>query len=489
MGKIQGNATQVRRATTDGVRSHFGMTGATPTLLPTQDPPSSDALRRFELLDGAVDGTFARITALAARALRAPFAAVAVVDGGRVRFASVHGEDELGERTGLIGLCPPRIDGDEAWVVADAAADARTSTHPLVTGAPGVRSVVAVPLPALHGRQLGTLCVLDVAARSVDADGLATLRDLAGLLVDELELRLQSRRLVTAEAQLREEAEQLADTLQSTLLPPMPPTVPGMDIAARFRAGEVGLRIGGDFYDVFRLGANDWGIVLGDACGRGAAPASLAATARWCIRAAAVRAFSPSAVLRNVNAALVEDREGDDQFCTALFARLELDTCGAWVTVANAGHPLPILVRASYKLAVRGSSALPLGLFADFDAGDERVGLGPGDFLVMYTDGITEARDGNGRFFGEDGLLEVLKACVGAPTAAEVADAIMAAAAGSTAVEYGDDAAVLVVRVPSEARTDPLGRVVAATGVPADELALPQYPHDSATASEGQPHE
>jgi sigma-B regulation protein RsbU (phosphoserine phosphatase) len=258
-----------------------------------------------------------------------------------------------------------------------------------------------------------------------------------------------------------------------------------MDIAARFQAGEAGLRIGGDFYDVFRLGANDWGIVLGDACGRGAAPASLAATARWCIRAASVRAFSPSLVLRDVNAALVEDREGDDQFCTALFARLELDTCGAWVTLANAGHPLPILVRASDKLAVRGSSSLPLGLFPEFEATDERVGLGPGDFLVMYTDGITEARRDDGGFFGEDGLVEVLRDCVGASTAAEVADAILAAATSTSSAtrsdgrSAGDDAAVLVVRVPQEARTDPLGRVVAATGVAAEDLSLPGYPHES----------
>lgn len=465
------------------------MTAPTPTLVITQDATPVDAFGRLDLFDGALDGSFGRLTTLAARALGAPIAVVALVDDARVRFFSLHGADLVGDSARLSGLCPAEFEGPEPLVVDDAATDARTAAHPLVTGAPGIRTVVAVPLLTTEGRHLGSLCVLDVERRTLDDGERATLQDLAAVVVDELELRLQSRRLVSAEAQLRKEAEQLADTLQATLLPPMPPTVPGMDIAARFRAGEVGLRIGGDFYDVFRLGANDWGIVLGDACGRGAAPASLAATVRWCIRAAAVPAFSPSAVLRTVNAALVEERAGDDRFCTALFARLQLDTCGAWVTVANAGHPLPILVRASDKLAVRGSSALPLGLFPDFDAGDERVGLGPGDFLVMYTDGITEARDGRGHFFGEDGLLGVLKACVGAPTAGAVADAIMDAAADSTAAEYGDDAAVLVLRVPSEARIDPLGRVVAATGVPADELALPGYPHDSAApASEPEGH-
>lgn len=438
-----------------------------------------EAVRRYELLDTPPDGTFDRITALAARVMGTPIAIVSVVDHDRIWFKSAHGLEGVTEIARDPGLCASAILGDGPWVVTDAASDPRTMTNPLVAGDLGLRYYAGVPLTMADGCNLGTLCVIDVEPREPSADELATLQDLAALVVEELELRLRSRRLVADEAQLRREAESLADTLQATLLPPMPPSVPGMDIAARFRAGEAGLRIGGDFYDVFRLGANDWGIVLGDACGRGAAPASLAATARWCIRAASVRAFSPSIVLRDVNAALVEDREDDDRFCTAVFARLELDTCGAWVTVANAGHPLPILVRASDKVVVRGSSSLPLGLFGAFEAVDERVGLGPGDFLVMYTDGITEARDASGSFFGEEGLTDVLRTCVGASSAAEVADAVMTAAARSAEGGPSDDAAVLVVRVPGDAGADPLGRVVEATGVPAAELLLPGYPHDS----------
>ena len=438
-----------------------------------------DAVRRYEILDTPPDGTFDRITRLAARLFDVPIAIVSVVDEDRIWFKSRHGLEGVAQIDREPGLCASAILGDGPWVVPDAATDPRTMANPLVAGELGLRFYVGVPLRTPDGHNLGTLCVIDQEPREVSDDELASLVDLAALVVDELELRLQSRKLVTAEAQLRREAEQLADTLQATLLPPMPPTVPGMDIAARFRAGEAGLRIGGDFYDVFRLGANDWGVVLGDACGRGAAPASLAATTRWCIRAAAVREFSPSTVLANVNAALVEESKADDQFCTALFARLELDTCGAWVTVANAGHPQPVMVRASDKLAFRGTSSWPLGLFEGFEAVDERVGLGPGDFLVMYTDGITEARGADGSFFGERGLEETLHGCVGAMSAADVADRVMAAADGYAAGGFSDDAAVLVLRVPDDAGADPLRRLAEATGIPAGELTLPGYPHES----------
>ena len=452
------------------------------TALPPNEELRLEAVRRYAVLDSPTDGTFDRITALAARLLRVPIAVVTVVERDRIRCVSASGLEGVQEIPREPGLCASAILGDEPLVVPDAGVDPRTKDHALVAGQPGVRFYAGVPLTTLDGYNVGTLCVIDHQPRTITDEELRTLQDLAALVVDELELRRHSRQLVTGEAQLRRDAEQLADTLQATLLPPVPPDVPGMDLTARFRAGQEGLRIGGDFYDVFRLGANDWGIVLGDACGRGAAPAALAATTRWCVRAAAVRSFSPSNVLRDVNAALLEAHEGlevDDQYCTAVFARIELDTCGAWVTLANAGHPRPVMVRASHQLAARGTTAWPLGLFDGWDSTDSRIGLGPGDYLVLYTDGITEARRADGTFFGEDGLERTLRACVGAPCASDVADAVMSAAEAFADGGFADDAAVLVLRVPLEAGADPLGRVVQATGIPEAELSLPGYPHDA----------
>ncbi|HWG73565.1 MAG TPA: SpoIIE family protein phosphatase [Acidimicrobiales bacterium] len=438
-----------------------------------------EAVRRYEILDTPPDGTFDRITALAARILGVPVAIVSIVDTDRIWFKSHHGlvgVDHVGRDP---GLCASAILQDGPWIVNDAASDPRTLANPLVAGPSGFRFYAGVPLSTADGFNLGTLCVLDTEPRQITAVDTASLEDLAALVMDDLELRLAARRTVAAHAQLTREAEQIADALQASLLPPKPPTVPGMEIAARFMAGEAGLRVGGDFFDVFRLGANDWGVVLGDACGRGAAPASLAAMARWTIRAAAVHNFRPSDVLRAVNAALVEDSQEDDHFCTVMFARLELDVCGAWITVANAGHPLPVVVRASGHVSPLGPTAFPLGMFTDFEGADERIGLGPGDFIAMYTDGITEARRADGTVFGEERLLALLEGCSGAGHAAEVADEVMAAAPAYAAGDLDDDAAVLVLRVPEDAGADPLARVVAATGVPIDQLALPGYPHGS----------
>lgn len=435
-----------------------------------------EAVGRYQILDTPPDGTFDRITTLAARMLRAPIAIVSVVDTDRIWFKSHHGLPGVKQIGRDPGLCASAILQDGPWVVTDAATDPRTLTNPLVAGNFGLRFYAGVPLTTSDGYNLGTLCVLDLEPREIADDEIATLKDLAALVMAELDLRLAARRTVAAEALLRREAEELADALQASLLPPKPPTVPGMDVAARFVPGESGLRVGGDFFDVFRLGNNDWGIVLGDACGRGAAPASLAAAARWTIRAAAVREFQPSRVLRDTNAALREDGEADGHFCTVLFARLELDTFGAWITLANAGHPFPALVRATGTSTRRGPVAFPLGMFDDLEVFDARVALGPGDAFVLYTDGITEARDPSGQLFGEDRLTTLLESLASAPSADEMADAVMSATRDWASGGFFDDAAVLVVRVPSQLGADPVTRIVAATGLPADELDLPSYP-------------
>jgi sigma-B regulation protein RsbU (phosphoserine phosphatase) len=362
-------------------------------------------------------------------------------------------------------------------VVTDAALDPRTLANPLVASDFGLRFYVGVPLTTSDGFNLGTLCVLDTKTRKVTDSEVATLTDLAAVVVDELELRLASRLAVEAETRLRRQAEDTAIALQASLLPPRPPSVPGIDLATRYLPGVRDLQIGGDFFDVWRLSANDWAIVVGDACGKGPRAASLAALARWSVRAASVHHFRPSQVLADLNTVLRSEADDDDHFCSVVFARLELDTCGAWVTLAVAGHPLPLLVRASRRMEARGVPHLPVGMFDALDPVDDRVGLGPGDALVFYTDGITEARNVNGEQFGGARLQDTIVGCAGA-SADDIATAIVDAAQTWCFGPLADDVAILVVRVPADLGDDRIGRVVAATGVPADELQLPGYHHD-----------
>ncbi|MGB8651936.1 MAG: GAF domain-containing SpoIIE family protein phosphatase [Mycobacteriales bacterium] len=443
-------------------------------------PPDEEdrlaAVRRFEILDTPPDGTFDRITALAARSFGVPVSIVSIVDSDRIWFKSRHGLPHVTEIGRAPGLCASAILGDGPWVVTDAPSDPRALTNPLVAGEFGLRFYAGVPLTTREGFNLGTLCVLDVEPRQVTDSELALLADLAAIVVDQLELRLQAREVLRTESELRRDAERLADALQASLLPPTPPTVPGMDVASRFIAGEQDLSIGGDFLDVFRLSSNDWAVVLGDVCGKGARAASLTALARWTLRAAAVHQFAPSAVMKDLNSALLADGDADDHFCTAVFGRLELDLCGAWVTLATSGHAQPVLVRASGLVETRGVPSLPLGMFDVVDPVDDRVGLGPGDALVLYTDGIIEARDGHGELYGVDRLLALLQASVGLG-AEQLAGRIVDAAAGFSARGLTDDAAVLVLRVPEDAGTDALARVTEATGSTAETLVLPGYAH------------
>ncbi|MDQ1437341.1 MAG: hypothetical protein QOK43_970 [Acidimicrobiaceae bacterium] len=245
--------------------------------------------------------------------------------------------------------------------------------------------------------------------------------------------------------------------------------VPGMDAAL------AGADTGG--FDTFRIGPNDWGVLVTDPVGLPAdAAATAAAVARRAVHGYAQAAFLPSASLMRLNDVLLQTAGADEgEFCAAVFARLELDKCGAWITLASAGHPRPIVVRRAGWIDVRGHVGLPLGLLGGIDVRDDRVGLGPGDALVLVTDALVYAADSNGELFGDELLVEALLDCAGARAealAAHVLDAARQFAAGP----LRNDAAALVVRVPEEGDRDPILRVVEATGVAAEDLRLPGYP-------------
>jgi len=450
------------------------MTGSprpTLRLIPPNEPARIAAVHHFEILDTPPDGAFDRITGVAARMFGVPFAIVTVVDTDRIWFKSHHGLPDVTEMGRDPGLCASAILQSEPWIVTNAATDPRTIANPLVAGNFGLRFYAGAPLTTSDGFNLGTLCVLDTEPRTVTEWERATLVDLAAIVVDELELRLASRHAVEMESELRLDAERTAATLQASLLPPRPPSVPGMEVATRYRPGDRHMQVGGDFFDLWRLSANDWALVVGDACGKGARAASVAALARWSVKAASIHHFDPSLVISDVNAVLRGQSDDDDHFCTVVFARLALDVCGAWVTLAVGGHPLPMLVRASGTIEGRGIPHTPVGMFDTVSPMDDRVGLGPGDALVFYTDGITEARNVHGLQFGQGRLRDVLGRHAGDP-AEDMATAIVDAAQEWSSGPLTDDVAIVVVRVPNDIADDRVGRVVQATGVAADELKL-----------------
>ena len=292
-------------------------------LLPWDEAARLAAVRRYDILDSPPEGAFDRIAALAAELFGVPMALISVVDADRIWFKSSYGLDlvEIGRTR---GLCASAILEETPWVVSDAATDPRTQQNPLVAGEFGLRFYAGAPLTTHDGFRLGTLCVIDKHPRAVTEEEVRRLAQLAELVIDELELRRSARSAIAA-AELRlREVERFAEALQASLLPPSLPTIAFLSLAARYQP-QSRYEVGGDFYDVFPIDADTWGLVIGDVCGKGPVAAGRTSCARYSVRGAAIHEALPGAVLQTTNQALLADPRSADvepPFVTALFARV-----------------------------------------------------------------------------------------------------------------------------------------------------------------------
>ena len=187
-------------------------------LIPPNETERLAAIRRYEILDTPADGTFDRLTVLAARLFSVPIAIVSLVDHDRIWFKSHFGLEvqQVGRDP---GLCASAILQNDVYTVLDAKTDPRTLANPLVAGDFGLRFYAAAPLITRDGFNLGTLCILDFKPSSISEAEKETLQDLASIVMDEMELRLASRKMIQAERTLRiqamsaaAEAERLANT-------------------------------------------------------------------------------------------------------------------------------------------------------------------------------------------------------------------------------------------------------------------------------------
>ncbi|HEY6889492.1 MAG TPA: SpoIIE family protein phosphatase [Solirubrobacter sp.] len=234
-------------------------------------------------------------------------------------------------------------------------------------------------VPMTAGRVIGTL-TLSIADRVYDAADV--------LVAEDFALRAGA---AVENARLYRAASQIARALQTSLLPPHLPNVPGGQLAAAFHPAGQGLEVGGDFYDVFTTGEGHWYLVIGDVSGKGAEAAAVTALARYTLRTAAARRRSPAEILRWVGDAMLDQDAAGGRYCTIACALVELGSSPARLTVACGGHPLPVLRRADGTVEAVGSHGTLLGLLADPELHDRTTVLRPGDTLVLYTDGLTEA--------------------------------------------------------------------------------------------------
>ena len=235
---------------------------------------------------------------------------------------------------------------------------------------------------------------------------------------------------------------EIADALQSSLLPRALPQIPGVEVAAAYVAATEGLDVGGDFYDVYRT-PGGWGVAIGDVCGKGEEAAAVTAAARHSIRMLAHWSADPAEVLERANELMLAEEFGD-RFVTAKNAHLRWDGRRLRVVLGSAGHPGPVLVRPDGRTRFLSPGGLPLGLFPTVSAGREEVELEPGDVLFFFTDGVTEARSPEMAYF-EDRLTDELAALAGqAPR--DIVAGLQSLVAEFCRNELRDDMTMLVLR-------------------------------------------
>ncbi|MEO8329821.1 MAG: SpoIIE family protein phosphatase, partial [Candidatus Nanopelagicales bacterium] len=264
---------------------------------------------------------------------------------------------------------------------------------------------------------------------------------------DATERRSYERELVRARdaavaAELR--AEALTRTLQSSFIPPTPPVIPGLEIAAAYRPAGDGSQVGGDFFDVFPTGPSEWVVALGDVSGKGVEAAVVTTIARNTVRALTVLGHGAADVLVGVDQVITQHET--DKFCTIVVVRLRRNGDGWRTTVAVGGHPPPLLLRPGCEplmIDARGPG-VGLGVLPEVKFSEERVDLRPGDVLLLYTDGVTEARVNEEHFGDKHFLAWARKQDLSDPSS--LVDALLAEVLRYQGGQPRDDIALVAVR-------------------------------------------
>lgn len=298
----------------------------------------------------------------------------------------------------------------------------------------GLRSAMIIPLRSM-GQVFGAITLVSTdKRRHYNQRDLLFAQDLAG-----------RASAATENARLFAERAEVANTLQQSLLPPRLPAIPPLELASRYVPGFEGSKVGGDFYDVFQTAPGDWAMVMGDVMGKGAPAATITALVRHTIRATAMQARKPSRVLQRLNEALIQQLSGED-FVTVTYSRLRSTPKGWRLSVCCGGHPLPRLVNANGEVSRIGRPGTLIGQFEQIELKDHVTKLLPGDSVVLFTDGVVEARSPSEEL-GDEGVDRLL-AELGSSSADAIAEGLLD---GALRIQHGtphDDIAVLVLRVP-----------------------------------------
>ncbi len=273
---------------------------------------------------------------------------------------------------------------------------------------------------------------------------------------------------VLAQERMQRELE-IAAEIQISLLPRGLPKVPGVEFAV---ASLPATEVGGDFYDFISLNEDCLGIVVGDVAGKGVPAAMLTSLARTILRVEAGYGHPPQQVITQTNHALLQDLQHAEMFVTALVACLNRDDLT--LTYANAGHTPGVWWRADLgTFESLMATTPPLGIQIADEGNNQTLQLSPGDFLVFYTDGVTEAMSLDSQIFGGDRLKKALTAHARGTANDLVQSVLSAVRAFRQGAPWSDDLTMIVMKVnPSATPQHPQLEPAVEFGVPADLQSL-----------------
>lgn len=300
--------------------------------------------------------------------------------------------------------------------------------------------LMAVPLPGKTG-PIGALVLekadTDAPFRSGDSRLVAAVAAVGASIVENRRLARHMKEAERVQGEI-----EIARRIQQGLLPAEDPSVEGLQIAGLCRPAQ---DIGGDYFGYTHIGPGRFGITIADVAGHSIGAAIGMVMARCLIQSEAHRTESPSRIATRVNELLNRDLTDPGMFVTAFLAVYE--TGSGRFLYTNAGHNPPLLYRAASKsiTALRGAS-LGLGILSGTRYFERVETLEQGDLLVLYTDGLTEARSPSGEMLGEDRLQQAVASC-SAMGAREAVHAIIERATlwrGSP--EFADDVTLVVAR-------------------------------------------
>ncbi len=336
------------------------------------------------------------------------------------------------------------VDSGQALLTSNAEHDSRFKAGQSII-ALGLRSILCVPIN-VKGRLIGVAYVDNSLKAGVfkqnDLALLNSFAAIAGIAIENARLH----RFAVENARLERELS-MAYEIQRSMLPQVLPTLPGYEVAAHWRSAR---EVGGDFFDVFVLDDNRLGVVIADVADKGVGAALFMAVARSLIRGNAFTMPTPMETLQQANRLILMEDSESGMFVTTYYTIFNL---GGHAIGTNAGHNRPMLFHhhtGDIELLPRGGWAI--GWFDDIPLVPNEFNLEPGDTLVYYTDGLTEAENIHGEYFGEDRLADIMRR---EAEAGHSADTILARINDSVDAFVGeappfDDLTLVVVRYTGE---------------------------------------